>query len=99
MKCLGAFCLGHRRGALWTLLEQKEHINVLELFAAKYAIPTFTRYRQYRCTAVPHENGGTHIIVLSELSKEIWDYLIENGVMNTAEYLPRAVNKEADFQS
>ena len=42
---------------------------------------------------------GGHIIVLSELSKEIWDYLIENGVMNTAEYLPRAINKEADFQS
>ena len=41
---------------------------------------------------------GGHI-VLSELSKEIWDYLIENGVMNTAEYLPRAINKEADFQS
>ena len=43
--------------------------------------------------------GGTHNKVLSDISKEIWDYLLAKGITITAEYLPGALNKEADFQS
>ena len=39
----GAFCQGHKTGGQWTLPEKKDHINILELRAAKYAILTFTR--------------------------------------------------------
>ena len=42
--------------------------------------------------------GGTRNKVLSQLSKEIWDYLIKNKMI-TAEYLPGKINKKADFQS
>ena len=38
--------------------------------------------------------GGTQNKALSQLSKEIWKYLMKNG-----EYLLAAGNKEADFQS
>ena len=34
----GAFCQGHKTGGQWTLPEKKDHINILELRAAKYAI-------------------------------------------------------------
>ena len=30
---------------------------------------------QCSCTVVPHKNGGTQNKVLSQLNKEIWDYL------------------------
>ena len=31
--------------------------------------------------------GGTHTKVLSDISKEIWDYLLAKGITITAEYL------------
>ena len=42
---------------------------------------------------------GTQGKVFSTLSKEIWNYLLDEGILLTAEYLPGALNKEADFQS
>ena len=42
---------------------------------------------------------GTQNKVLSQLSKEIWDYLIKDRIMITAECLLGALNKEVDFQS
>ena len=42
--------------------------------------------------------GETQNKVFCQLGKEIWDYLIKNGIIITADYLPGAMNKEADFQ-
>lgn len=36
------YCQEQKRECVWTLLKKKEHINVLEMTAAKYAILTFT---------------------------------------------------------
>ena len=36
--------------------------------------------------------------VLSDLSKEIWDYLLAKRITITTEYLPGALNKETNFQ-
>ena len=44
LKGWGAFCQGHKTGRQWTLSEKKDHINILELRAAKYAILTSTRF-------------------------------------------------------
>ena len=53
---------------------------------------------QISCTVVTHKNGGTGEGG-EELKKEIWDYVIKNGIIITAvEYLPGAINKEANFQ-
>ena len=45
------------------------------------------------------KDGGYHTKVLSDISKEIWDYLLAKGITITAEYLSCTLNKEADFQS
>ena len=36
--------------------------------------------------------------VLSDIRKEIWNYLLAKRITITAEYLPGALNKEANFQ-
>ena len=48
----GAFCQGHKTGRQWTLPEKKDHINILELRAAKYAILTLPN-----CKNNPYKNG------------------------------------------
>ena len=42
---------------------------------------------------------STHNKVLSNLTKDIWDYLLANGTMITVEYLPRTFKMEVDHQS
>ena len=54
---------------------------------------------QYGCPFIFSKDGGTHNKVLSDISKEIWDYLLVKGITITAEYLPGALNEEANFQS
>ena len=97
-------------GKQWTLSEKKDHITTLELRAAKYAILTFTRFypaaktihiKMDNIVAVSHlvKMGGTQNQLLVQISKEIWEYLLDKGIAVTAEYLPGALNKEAVMQS
>ena len=106
----GAFCQGHKTGGQWTLPEKKDHINILELRAAKYAILAFTRlYPTAKTIHIKMDNivalsylvkmGGTRNQLLVQISKEIWEYLLDKGITITAEYLPGALNREADMQS
>ena len=106
----GAFCQGHKTGGQWTLLEKKYHTNILELRAAKYAILTFTcLYPTAKTIHIKMDNivalsylvkmGGTRNQSLVQISKKIWEYLLNKGITNTAEYLPGTLNKEADMQS
>jgi len=34
-----------------------------------------------------------------KISKEIWNFLIQNGITITAEYLPGSLNVNADWES
>ena len=43
--------------------------------------------------------GGTRNHILAQIIKEIWEYLLDKGITITSEYLPGALNKEADMQS
>ena len=43
--------------------------------------------------------GGTHSKLLTDLSKEIWKYLLEHQITITVEYLPGSLNVLADRQS
>lgn len=55
---------------------------------------------KYTITIISEEDGRrTHNKILSSLAKEIWDYLLANGITITVEYLPGVLNQEADFQS
>ena len=39
----GGYCQGQKKRRTWTCQEKKDHINILELRAVKYAILTFSR--------------------------------------------------------
>ena len=78
----GAFCQGHKTGGQWALPKKKDHINILELRAAKYAILTFThlyptaktiRIKMDNITALSYlvKMGGTRNQLLVQISKEI----------------------------
>ena len=106
----GAACQGQTTGGPWTAEEQKHHINILELKAAKLAILTFIRIHpevksihlqmdNIVCLSYIVKMGGIHNKVLSDISKEIWDFLLLKEITFTAEYLPGVLNQEADFQS
>lgn len=45
------------------------------------------------------KKGGTKSQVLSNLSKEIWEFLISQGITITVEHVPGKLNVEADIQS
>ena len=105
----GAACQG-QSPCPWTLEEQKNHINILELKAVQLAILTFTyMHPQVHSIHLQTDNmvalsyivkiGGTHNKVLSDISKEIWDYLLTKGITITVEHLPGVLNQEADLQS
>ena len=105
-----AFCQGHKTGGHWTLSEKKNHINILELRAAKYAILTFTHlYPTAKIIHIKMDNivalsylmkiGGTRNQLLVQISKEIWEYLLDKEITITAKYLLGALNKGADMQS
>ena len=93
-----------------SLSRTKNHINILELKAAQLAILTFTyMHPQVHSIHLQTDNmvalsyivkmGGTHSKVLSDISKEIWDYLLSKGITITVEHLPGVLNQEADLQS
>jgi len=43
--------------------------------------------------------GGTKSLVLTKISKEIWEYVQERGITITASWIPSELNKEADRRS
>ena len=42
---------------------------------------------------------GTRNQLFLQISMEIWEYLLDKGITMTREYLPGAINKEADMHS
>jgi len=104
----GAHCGRVSVGGQWTKEERKEHINVLELKTALLAIRTFTKNTNPKSIHLLLDNqvalayvtkmGRPNSQKLLDLTKEIWKYLMQRGITLTAEYIPSALNKEADFQ-
>jgi len=98
---------GEKDGSPWSHLEKSDHINVLELKAAKFAILTFTRW--FQSTQCSYTNvvaltyllkmGGTKNEEMTVLSKEIWEYLLAHKITITAEYLPGKLNVLSDKES
>ena len=90
-----AFCQGQKSRRPWRALEKKDHIYVLELKAAKYAIFSFTcMYPKVKSIHIQIDNivslsyvikiGGKQNKTLITLSKEIWEYLLIREIMVTA---------------
>ena len=109
LKGWGAVCQGiHTRG-LWTPQEASQHINVLELKAALFAVRAFTanktclhvHLRMDNRTAIAYvlKMGGTRSTMLLHLAQELWDYALSKSITLTGEYLPGVLNTQADWES
>lgn len=93
----------------WTKEESEQQINILERKAIHLAILTFTLKKRVRSIHVRTDNmtalsylvkiWGTKSLTLSQISKEIWEYLLRHGITVTAEYLPGILSGEADWES
>jgi len=66
MKGWGAFCQGQRTGGPWSMIEKKDHINILEMKAAKFALMTFVlRFPRVKAVHLQMDN----MVALAYLSK------------------------------
>lgn len=105
----GATCRGARSGGLWSLEEQKMHINALELLAATLAVKSFAKgekniniqIKTDNRTTVAYVNhlGGTHSDVLNNLAMDLWRWAMQRNIFLVAEYLPGVKNMVADEES
>ena len=98
-KRLGAVCRRIKTGGLWSKKVQDLHINQLELLAIKSAILTFNQKAEYVSHTYLMKMGRTKNPELMQHSKEIWEFLLGQGIMITAEHLPGNLNCKADWES
>ena len=101
----GTVCQGVRTRGLWSQMEQKLHINCLELLAGSFAIKRSTknrlcvhvRLRMDNTSAVVCLNplGGTRSLVLSNLALALWT----RNIFLSAEHIAGNLNVSADWES
>ena len=105
----GAVCAGVRTGGLWSQVENRNHINYLELLAATFAVKSFAKFtrnahilmKMDNRTAIFYANrmGGTHSLKLSNLAIQLWQWCLERNLTLVAEHLPGVDNCIADEES
>ena len=110
MKGWGSVCNGVTTQGMWNNKERSRHINALELLAAMFAVKSFTKGRKkHSCTyeggqqhhsSSNKQDGGTrsHVLILN-MTKDLWQYSLLNGITLTAEHLPGVLNTTADRES
>ena len=96
-------------GGRWDEDVAFEHINSLELFAAKSALEKLAgsihdfhiQLKMDNTTAVTHNNrmGGSHSVSCNFYTQLIWHWAQETNVWLSAAYLPGKDNVVADFHS
>ena len=105
----GAVCQGVTTGGLWSQMEQKLHINCLELLAGCFAVKSFTKdrlcvhvnLRMDNASGVAYINrlGNTRSLILSNLALALWDWALKRNIFLSAEHLSGALNVSADWES
>ena len=93
----------------WNQIEQSDHINVLELSAAKLGIQalchdmsnTHIRIKSDNSTCVSYINkkGGSKSTKLNAIALELWFWCSDRNIILTAEHIPGKTNVQADFLS
>jgi ribonuclease HI len=93
----------------WTSEERKEPINALEMRAVWLALQALTKQKKYRHVHIRSDNvttvsyinkkGGTKSERLINLTKDLWNFCLEQQMIMTAEYLPGSNNTIADALS
>ena len=103
----GAICNEVKIGGRWNENEIHNHINYLELLAAKHALKSFclkktNMHVQIRsdnsCTVAHIQNMGGKTEQLNELTKEMWLWCKDRAIWISATHIP-GVENEADFYS
>ena len=98
-----------KTGGPWSNEERRQHINCLELLAARLALQTFAKnstrvsilLRLDNSTAVAYINnlGGTVSRELILLTRSLWMWCLERNIQIVAQHLPGSTNKVADEES
>ena len=96
-------------GGRWNTNEAMDHINILELKAAFFALKSFcsqaneTRVQIQidNTTAVSYINnmGGSKSPVLNNLAIELWEWCIHRNIWISAVHIAGKLNVNADFKS
>ena len=105
----GAVYRGEQTGGRWSIHEQTEHINVLELRAILLGLQTFFKsesnvevlIKSDNTTAVSYVNkmGGSRSKECESVSKQIWNFCEQKQMWLVATYIPGIENVQADFCS
>lgn len=105
----GLACGNKTANGQWNNIEQKLHINLLELMAAFFGLKIFAK--DLRCcqillridntTAISYINrmGGIRFPHLNSLAKEIWQWCEERNLFIYASYISSKDNEIADSES
>ena len=101
--------IDNRTGGQWTEQESHDHINVLELRAALFALLALCKGIQNQHILIKIDNktaicyinemGGTKSFECNKVAREIWIWCIENRNWLTATYIEGKLNTEADQES
>ena len=85
------------------------HINILKLKAVKLALMSLHKQMKMKAVHFQIDNAtalmyllkvrGTENKRLLDLDKDIWDYILRNGITVTAEYLPSCQTMKVDWLS
>ena len=105
----GVYCKGKKSHGWWSDNEKMYHINVLELKAVFYGLKCFANnlnsceilLRIDNTTALSYINkmGGVRFPVLSNLSREIWEWCEKRNLWLYASYVKSCENIHADEES
>lgn len=105
----GCSCGNQTTGGRWTESESQDHINVLEMRAALFALKSFcsgvrnthVKINIDNTTAIAYINhmGGTKSPECNKVAHEIWDWCIERNIWLSSVHIPGVENVEADHES
>ena len=105
----GAYSDGETTRGLWNQNETDLHINQLELTAAFFALKCFASdlrnceilLRLDNTTAIAYVNnkGGTHVVELNEIARNMWKWCEQRNIVIHAGYIPSKENTDADRES
>lgn len=94
-------------------IRQKKHITILNLISVRFEIFSCIRKRSAKAIhwqrnndrkwkwhpyKLSSENGGTRNQELMNVSKKIWDYLLNNQIIFTVEFLTNRLNMQTNWQ-
>ena len=104
----GAHCQKMSIGGQWTLQEPRLHISLLELKAINLSLLTFHKMFSMKAAHFQVGNtkalsylmkmGGTRSRGMTALTKEIWEFVLSQKIIITAEYLPGIAQEFLGFQ-